>query len=74
MNPYAEFLALVPKSRTVVCTVVSESTGTTKVRTLDGQFLNVLGTGGRSAGAAVFVQDSRIIGDAPDLPVTSYTV
>jgi hypothetical protein len=75
MNLFAEFLKLLPNSPVLVCSVVDENPdGTSRVLTLDNQPLVVLGGSGRTVGAKVFVQDNRILGDAPTLPVTEYEI
>jgi hypothetical protein len=75
MNLFDEFQKLIPKSAVIVCSVQQENAdGTSRVLTLDNQPLVVRGTNHRAQWAQVFVKDGLIIGDAPAVPVASYSI
>jgi hypothetical protein len=75
MNLFAEFQKLLPDAPVIVCSVQQENAdGTSRVLTLDNQPLLVRGTNGRAMWAQVFVKDGLIIGDAPAVPVASYSI
>lgn len=66
-NLWEQFKGILPDKPKLYCTVFSASSGgETVVSTLSGGSMKVLGTG-YTAGQKVWVQDGRIIADAPNL-------
>lgn len=73
-NPWAKFQELIaPGAKTLVSVTTVHSNGTTTVTLRDGSEVLVQGDS-VAAGSKAFIQDGKIVGKAPDLPVQTVSV
>lgn len=72
MNPFVQFLQLLPKQPLLIGTVISSGSGTTQVELPGGARVTVRGAG--TVGGKVFVRNGLVEGEAPNLPTGTIEV
>lgn len=74
MNPWKQFTSLIaPNSKTIVTVAAVNADGTVDVTLANGEALRVAGVG-VSVGDKVIIQEEKIIGKAPTLPIVNTVV
>lgn len=69
---FKQFRQLISQPKSIVEIVSVNPEGTVTVESLSGQPSTVIGTG--TVGQMVYIQDGRVLGDAPSLPYVELEV
>mgnify|MGYP000112002264 CR=1 FL=1 len=74
MNPWKQFTSLIaPSSKTIVTVAAVNADGTVDVTLANGATIRVAGAG-VSVGDKVVIQEEKVIGKAPTLPIVNIIV